>query len=117
MHKWVIIIGATFLLSACAGVGWWAGKSVLPLKKNPVRIQAKIGDNSYAKNNGGQIAGNDITEIKKAHEVFVTTIPWPVIWLLMVGWPLALIGWMIDPPCEIYRRYKHRHHKKIHMEH
>jgi len=116
-----IAIGLTFclVLSACTGVGWLAGKKVLPLKKTPLQIETKIGDNSHAKHNLGEIAGRDLLEVKAANQVMITTIPWSVIWLLMVGWPLALIGWMIDPPCEIYRRYKlhKKRQEKFHVEH
>ena len=116
IHKGIISILICGILCSCGSLGWWAGKSVLPVKKNPVKIETHVGDNSYAKNNVGEVAGRDITEVKEARQVLITTVPWPVIWLLMIGWPLALIGWMIDPPCEIYRRYTLRHRHKSHVE-
>ena len=115
-YKFLIIVMASIISTACGGIGWWAVQGTNPLKKNPIEIKTAIASDHHNKSHSDNFTRNTITEIKSPQQVLITTIPWFVIWLLMIGWPLALIGWMIDPPCEIYRRYKRRH-RKCHVEH
>lgn len=119
VHKFALIVAACCILSACGTLGWMAGKTVLPAHKPLLQVKTTVADKSYGKNNQGNLDSHNFTAIKSPNKVIITTVPWPLIWILMIGWPLALIGWMIDPPCEIYRRYRHRkaHQKKFHVEH
>lgn len=104
MNKILILIGLPLLLSGCGTLGWLAGHAIIPKAPSRLHVVAHLGDNSAQKNNHGKIAAHDISTINSTGKIIITHIPWSVIWVLMIGWPLALLGWMLDPPLALSRR-------------